>query len=58
MISSNTPTAAAALQPLPILPRVTTPTRTLNSALWRLLTKPEPLTAGEWALLEEYERRG
>jgi hypothetical protein len=44
-------------QPLPKLTTVTTQVRTLNEDLWELLTKAEPLTAAEWAYVEDLERQ-
>ncbi|WP_258042958.1 hypothetical protein [Sphingomonas sp. NBWT7] len=42
---------------MPELTQTTVTARGLNQTLWRLLTKPEPLTAAEWALVEEFERQ-
>jgi hypothetical protein len=40
------------------LARIDTPVRELNHRLWKLLTKPGPLSAEEWAYIEECERDG
>ena len=49
---------AAKTHSLAALPLVTTPARPLNDRLWALLTRPGPLTADEWAYIDEQERAG
>jgi hypothetical protein len=58
MTCMNNLPAASPTQLLPTLTPMTTQTRALNQDLWQLLTKAEPLTAEEWALVEEFERKG
>jgi len=43
---------------IPMLPRIATPVRQVNDRLWALLSKPGPLSAEEWAYVEECERNG
>jgi hypothetical protein len=45
------------VQTMPELTQTTVTARRLNQTLWQLLTKPDPLTAAEWALVEEFERQ-
>ncbi|QNE32989.1 hypothetical protein F1C10_14380 [Sphingomonas sp. NBWT7] len=57
MTNLNDASSATPPQPLPTLTKVTTKARNLNESLWQLLTKAEPLTAAEWAYVEELERQ-
>lgn len=50
--------AALTALSIPAPARIDTPVRELNSRLWALLTKPGPLSAEEWAYIEECERNG
>ena len=43
--------------PLPKLLPLTTPARSLNTDVWSLLTKKEPLTPAEWAQIEALEQQ-
>ena len=47
-------------QPIVItsLPVITTRVRQLDEKLWDLLSRPGPLTAEEWAYIEQQERAG
>ena len=58
MTTTNTHALALPLRGLPTLSPVTSTARALNHDLWALLTKAEPLTPDEWAMVEELERQG